>query len=219
MIEWLKKQPAVVRLWSTRRLHLFAIAREDAPAPSVDLRFQRNHWPDLEAFEQTERWLTRSAFLASARARLDEGEDVYTLVEGGRLVCFGWLKRDCREGRYSYVDQLVSFPSGSAVIYNGWVHPAARGRRLHQAAQLCRIAATFADPNGRYVFSAVEDANAAAYKSAARAGLRPQAVLETRTRFGRKRKSVDRMPDAYPFDVQMNEADTPMPTNVQEARA
>lgn len=219
MIEWLKKQPSMVRLWSTRYLHLFAISREHAHPSGHDTVFRRNHWPDLEAFEQTERWLPRSGFLATARERLDKGEDVYTLVEGGRLICYGWLRRHCQQSRYTYVDQTVIFAPGTAVIYNGWVHPEARGRRLHRAAQLQRIADAFTDPDGCYVFSAVEAANTAAYKSASRAGLHPQAVLETRTRFGRQRKSASRSPTAYPFEVQLEQAGSAASAEARQAHA
>jgi len=203
MIDWIRKQPAAVRLWSSRRLHLFGISKEDGAAIRATTEFRRNHLPDLEAFEQTERWLTRDAFLASARQRIDAGEDVYTRVEDGRLVCYGWLRRDCRRNRYAYVDQTVEFAPGTALIYNGWVHPAARGRGLHQEAQRFRIADVLAEPAGRYLFSAVEEPNRAAHKSAVRAGLRPQAVLETRTRFGRQRKSAQRADGAYPFEVEV----------------
>lgn len=208
LMNWVRKQPAVVKTWSTHRLHLFAIDREAGGGFGSELPFRRNHWPDLVLFEPTERWLTREAFIASAKQRLEAGEDVYTLVEDGRLVAYGWLKRDNRNSRYAYVDQTVNFAPGSAVIYNGFVHPAARGRRLHQECQRFRIGDLFADPAARYVYSAVEEPNRAARKSAERTGLRPQAVLETRMRFGRARKSAVRLPGAYPIGFESDGAMT-----------
>ena len=206
LANWVRKQPAMVRAWSTHRLHLFAIDREAGARFGSELPFRRNHWPDLVLFEPTERWLTREGFIASAKERLEAGEDVYTLVEDGRLVAYGWLKRDNRSSRYAYVDQTVSFAPGSAVIYNGFVHPAARGRRLHQECQRFRIGDLFADGAARYVYSAVEEPNHAARKSAERTGLRPQAVLETRMRFGRAHKSAVRLPGAYPIGFESDGA-------------
>lgn len=199
LLDWVRKQPPVVRAWSTRRLHLFAIDRERGAGLGSRLPFRRNHWPDLVLFEPTERWLTRETFIATAQARLEAGEDVYTLVEDGRLIAYGWLKRDVGRTHYPYIDQRVDFASGAAVIYNGFVHPAARGRRLHRECQHFRIGDLFADPTARYVYSAVEAPNRAAQISAERAGLIRQAILETRRRFGRATKSADRLPGAFPI--------------------
>jgi RimJ/RimL family protein N-acetyltransferase len=221
MIAWLRKQPVVVRTWSTRRLHLFGLGRDEGARLTSELPFRRNHWPDLVLFDPTERWLSREAFIALAQARLEGGEDVYTLVEDGRLIAYGWLKRDNRSSHYGYVDQTVTFAPGSAVIYNGFVHPAARGRRLHQECQRFRIGDLFADPAARYVYSAVEEPNRAALVSAERAGLRRQAVLETRMRFGRARKTAERLPGAFPIGFESDgvTAAAPAPHGLHGASA
>lgn len=201
---WIAKQPPAVRLWSDRRLTLFGIEKAASP-PRPDIPIRLNHWPDLEAFEQTVSWLGRDSFLRSQKERIEKGGRVYTYVEEGKLLFYGYATVNSSQSRYPYVDQVVHFPLGTALIYGGFVHPAARGRRIHLAAQQFRMADLFSLPDIRWVFSAVEDTNPSAYRSAQRARLVPHAELRTTRRFGKVHKRATRLPHSAPLRFTVGE--------------
>jgi L-amino acid N-acyltransferase YncA len=200
----LKKQPAIVRLWSDRALTIFAA--DTAPeAPNLDIRI--NDIGQIRQFEQTVSWLTRDAFIAGAERRIAAGNLVFTYAEqAGPLLGYGYAQPNARETTYTHVDQRVIWPERTAAIFGGFVHPSARGRALHAALQFARVRHLILDLGMRWVASGVASDNAAALASAAKTDLRPVALLTTRRRFG----SADRHAVRYEaaFTAQFPDATT-----------
>jgi hypothetical protein len=177
--------PARRWLFSDHYLMVWAIDRAHALPPDDDDGLHRNSTADLELFEQTERWLSPQAFAAEARRRLDDGLHVYTAVQGRRLVHYVWLVPLQAKAWFPHVGQEYLFPPGTAVMFNDYTHPAARGHGLHQRSMRRRIWDSLQRPEIEWVYVATESHNHASRKVATRAGLRCMDVLYEHCRLGK----------------------------------
>ena len=183
-------------LRSDRYLLLHAIdASQVKPVQADELHI--NALDDLAHFEQTERWLPRDTFIAEARRRIDaEGMRLYTAILGDRLVHWGWLVPRQQRSWFPYVQQHYDYPDGTAVLFNAYTHPAARGTGLHTRSMMRRVADGAAQPGARWVYTAIESHNRASRAVAARCGFKCVDVLFERIRCGRVQRG--RMtPDDY----------------------
>jgi RimJ/RimL family protein N-acetyltransferase len=183
-------------LRSDRYLLLHAIDAAQAKPVGLD-ELHINALDDLDLFQQTERWLSRETFVAEARRRIDEeGMRLYTAVSGDVLVHWGWLVPRQQRSWFPYVQQHYDFPEGTAVLFNAYTHPAARGTGLHTRSMMRRIADGAAQPGARWVYTAIESHNKASRAVAARCGFKCVDVLYECIRFGRVQRG--RMtPDDY----------------------
>lgn len=170
---------------SDRYLLLHAIEADRAPTAAADDGLRCNRLDDLAWFEQTERWLPPEVFVAEARRRIGDGLRLYTAVHDGRLVHYGWLVPNQSEAWLTYVQQRYHFPPGSAVLFNAYTHPAARGSGLHERSMRRRVADAAALPGTQWVYTAIESHNTASRTVAGRVGLRCVDVLFERVRWGR----------------------------------
>lgn len=183
-------------LRSDRYLLLHAIdASQVKPVQADELHI--NALEDLAHFEQTERWLPRDTFIAEARRRIDdEGMRLYTAILGDRLVHWGWLVPRQQRSWFPYVQQHYDFPERTAVLFNAYTHPAARGTGLHTRSMMRRIADGAAQPGARWVYTAIESHNKASRAVAARCGFTCVDVLYECIRFGRVQRGRT-TPDDY----------------------
>ncbi len=67
-----------------------------------------------------------------------QGFHLYTYVEGGRLLHYGWLIERQTRGEDGWVDQVYFPPPDTAVLFDHFTHPLARGRGLYLQA-ICRL--------------------------------------------------------------------------------
>ena len=86
---------------------------------------------------------TKSRFLSKALRRLEMGQIAFTHVEKGLLLHYSWLITRTREAGSEF-GHRYAFAEPAALLWNGYTHPAARGRGLHQASirQRARYVAT-----------------------------------------------------------------------------
>ena len=96
----------------------------------TDIR--KNSLTDLLCFQVRESWHSKSAFLASAIQRLEEGETVYTVCREGILLHFGWLIERQQKAHFSEVGAEYQYPEPGAVLYDFYTDPTARGQGLYQ---------------------------------------------------------------------------------------
>ncbi len=138
-------------VWSDRYLVIYRSGRTEAEAiapPSREINV--NSLDDLAKFEQTKSWLTPETFLTKARQRIAAGEMVFTATANGKLVYFCWLVPEQHNGHFPYIDQAYVYPPGSAVMYNAYSHPDARGQGLHRCGLKAIIRWALADPDTNY---------------------------------------------------------------------
>lgn len=180
--------PPVRWAWSDRYLLLFAIGAEAALPADADDGLECNNLEHLRCFRQTERWLPPEAFIAEAQARIRSGMRLYTAVRDDVLLHYGWLVPRQTQARFPYVSQEYDFPIGTAVLFNAYTHPAARGGGLHERSMRRRIADAASQPDTRQIYTAIEAHNAPSRAVAARAGFRCVDVLYETVRFGAVRR-------------------------------
>lgn len=172
-------------LYSERYLLLHAIQAERVNIEKIN-EFNVNTIDDLAGFEQTERWLTRESFLTEAKRRIEEdGMLLYTVVAHGVLVHYAWLVPRQSRSWFPYVQQYYDYPENTAVLFNAYTHPAARGTGLHSRSMMRRVRDGATQPGARWIYTAIESHNRISRATAARCGLECVDVLYERTRFGR----------------------------------
>ncbi|MGI8470495.1 MAG: GNAT family N-acetyltransferase [Pyrinomonadaceae bacterium] len=142
------------------RIYAFDVEKiSGIPNPNL---MNRNRIEDLLKYEPTESWhLSASAFHRLATERLSEGIHIYTKVEAGKLAHYGWMIERQEKSFISEVNQHFTMPPDSAVLFDFFTHPQARGRGFYQAAlrQILHDASRI--PNTRQIYIAVAADNAA----------------------------------------------------------
>jgi len=105
-------------------------ARQFEPAEE----FARDRLTDLLAFHPYESWQTRQRFLSSALDRIESGCHAYSFVKDGKLLHCGWLADRQETAYFTEVGQKYKFPSKTAVLFDFFTFPEARGRGFYQKA-------------------------------------------------------------------------------------
>ncbi|HKT33734.1 MAG TPA: GNAT family N-acetyltransferase [Nitrospira sp.] len=132
-------QVARKRLWyrCEKRIYVYEADRILAlPNPN---RLQRDRPEELRYYEQTASWQqSPDVYRATALKRLADGEHLYTLVEGNRLLHYAWLQPCHTRGEDTAVGQAFVPPADSSALYDHYTHPSARGQGLFSQA-LCQL--------------------------------------------------------------------------------
>lgn len=141
-----RRVPAVllsnVRDWLLRdsEFRIYSLVPDRVCRASPTVPVSRDSLADLLRYAPAEGWQTKQAFLSRALARLEDGEHVYTITEGERLLHYGWLREQADKTFSTEVRQELRFPQGSAYLHDFYTFPHARGRGLDQQV-LCQILA------------------------------------------------------------------------------
>jgi RimJ/RimL family protein N-acetyltransferase len=93
------------------------------------------------------------AYHKMALERMAQGYHLYTFVVQGRLLHYGWLIERQVRGVDGWVDQTYFPPQDTAVLFDHFTHPSARGRGLYFQAlcQLLHDARDLAEPRQAHV--------------------------------------------------------------------
>jgi hypothetical protein len=127
------------RLWYCRELRIYSYPLDAAPRLPLPTIFRRNCLDDLECYERSSKeQQSPDAYRKTALERMRQGFHLYTLVEGGRLLHYGWLIERQTRGEDGWVEQVYFPPPETAVLFDHFTHPLARGRGLYFQA-LCRL--------------------------------------------------------------------------------
>jgi CelD/BcsL family acetyltransferase involved in cellulose biosynthesis/RimJ/RimL family protein N-acetyltransferase len=175
-------------LWSHEEVRVYAVQAEGAGASEDPKVARRDVTEDLLAYEPVPGFSTREEFLSRALNRLQDGHHVYTRVENGRLVHYGWMAEAQYRAELSEVGQELSLPPGSTAVYEYFTHPVARGRGLYQQSlrQMMREAA--AVPGTKWIFIWVTGGNAPSRHVIEKAGFEYRGSAFQRTVLGRTRR-------------------------------
>lgn len=167
-------------------------ARELADTQGV----HRDSICDLLSYE-TLSWegTARKEFLRTCLARLENGAHAYTASEGGALLHASWLWE--RES-ISQPDRghRIQLPPNSAVLWDDYTDPRARGRGLHRLAIQKRMRDAAFVPGTEWLFIGVFSDNHRSRKNIERMGFEHYASFFTSVRLGRTRRWVVLTPDA-----------------------
>jgi CelD/BcsL family acetyltransferase involved in cellulose biosynthesis/RimJ/RimL family protein N-acetyltransferase len=147
---------ARARLWETKEMRIYTYDVELARQLSVPQMMNRDCLPDLLAYQPSEAWQPRfRMFLKHALSGLEAGAHIYSYVQDGRLVHYGWLIEREQKSFITEVGHDFYLPPDSAVLTNFYTHPAARGLGFYRQSlrQLLHDAALI--PGTRHIFIAV----------------------------------------------------------------
>ena len=120
------------RLWWCDEVRLYAMPANRPGSPPPGLSLRRDAIDDLLTYEQVPGTSPRQEFLARARARLGNGHHVYTCANGGTLLHHGWTAEHQSSALLTEVSQEVPLPPRSAVLYDFYTHPSARGQGIYK---------------------------------------------------------------------------------------
>ena len=127
------------RLWYCRELRIYRYPLEEAPHLPLPTLFRRNCLDDLRYYERSAKeQQTPDVYRRMAVERRAQGFHLYTFVAGGRLLHYAWLIERQTRGEDGWVNQAYFPPPETAVLFDHFTHPLARGRGLYYQA-LCRL--------------------------------------------------------------------------------
>lgn len=190
------RNPVTDWIWMGRHLIVYRMDRNKAQSLLVDSAFKVNSEGDIFCFQQTERWLNRDSFIAEARRRISNAIRIYTITNNDIILHYGWLVSHQERDWFPYIQQYFDFPLKTAVLFNFYTHPTARGRGLYQRA-MARMAHDAARiENAEHVFIAVESHNRSSRHAVEKVGFQSVAIPYLRQHFGRTTRNV-LIPSAY----------------------
>jgi GNAT superfamily N-acetyltransferase len=188
----LTNHPLARKAWSDRQLNLF-VAEANCPIPTNALQIRVNDFDHINRFEQTTSWLTRDGFISFASEHCARPDCyIFTVADAdGPLLGYALAEANALQSDFGEVDQSVRWRKLTATMYGGFVHPQARGRRIHDVLRAARINFLIGERGMRWVVGAVEADNSSAMQSTRKAGyFRMVATLRTRYRLGIPSRSV-----------------------------
>ena len=127
------------RLWYRRELRVYSYPLDISPSLPRPTIFQRNRVDDLQYYERSSKeQQPPEAYRKMAVERMAQGFHLYTFVDGGRLLHYCWLIERQTQGEDGWVDQVYFPPPETAVLFDHFTHPLARGKGLYFQA-MCRL--------------------------------------------------------------------------------
>ena len=183
------------RLWYGRELRIYRYPLEERPPLPFPTHFRRNCLDDLRYYEQSSsEQRPPEAYRKLSVERMAQGFQLYTLVEGDRLLHYGWLIERQTRGEDGWVQQVYFPPPETAVLFDHFTHPVARGRGLYFQA-LCRLLHDARDvARARQAYVTVFASNGPSRHVIEKVGFRHEASLFKERRLLRSRRyavSVD----------------------------
>ena len=127
------------RFWYVRELRVYRYPLDETPALPLPTIFRRDCLDDLKYYERSSKeQQPPDVYRTQAVERTAQGFHLYTFVEEGRLLHYAWLIERQTRGEDGWVDQVYFPPPDTAVLFDHFTHPLARGRGLYFQA-LCRL--------------------------------------------------------------------------------
>ena len=176
-------------MWHRLELRVYCCPVERiARLPRVTT-MRRDCLEDLEHYEATDAdQMAPEAYREAARQRRAQGHHLYTAVEDGRLVQYGWLIDRQARGEDAALGQVFFPPPDSAALYDHYTHPRARGRGLHFAGLCQRLHDAVDLAGAQRAFTYVYSGNTASRRGVERAGFEHVGSLVTERRLLMRRR-------------------------------
>jgi hypothetical protein len=130
---------AAKQIWYRSELCVYVLPVEEIGTLPHPVAMQRDRFDDLRYYERTAAvQLSPENYRREARARLDRGEHLYTLVENDTLLHYAWLVPFARPERDKVLGQVFYPAADSVSLYDHFTHPFGRRRGLYFKA-MCQI--------------------------------------------------------------------------------
>jgi CelD/BcsL family acetyltransferase involved in cellulose biosynthesis/RimJ/RimL family protein N-acetyltransferase len=169
------------------RIYSFDVGRiKNLPEPKI---MKRDSVADLLKFKPVESWqFTASQFHQVCLERFEDGNHSYTLAEGDTLLHYGWMVERQAVSYVFEVEQEFELLPNSAILYDYYTHPKARGKGLYKKALYQCLHDAAQVPDTEQVFIGVLADNKASRQIIEKVGFVYQGSLFKETKLGKVRK-------------------------------
>ncbi|MCX4028113.1 GNAT family N-acetyltransferase [Endozoicomonas sp. SM1973] len=160
LLHKLLKQPALSWIFQRHELAVYRLELDKEKAC-----FQRTSHvkllseDELQLLEAWEDWQDVEELRRDFQHRMSEGELMFGVVENQKILAFAWLIPQAKASLFPLVRRHFHYPEGSAVIYNVYTSPMARGRGLYRAVLHACITYAVNKLNLKYIYQAIEPTN------------------------------------------------------------
>jgi len=117
---------------TTVEMRIYRLTIDESRQYAANGKMKKNSISALLKFKPIESWQNKQLFSLSALERLENGEYCYTFSTDDELLHYGWLIESQQESFVTEVKQKYTFPPKSAVLYDFYTSPTARGQGLYQ---------------------------------------------------------------------------------------
>ncbi|MBU2709920.1 GNAT family N-acetyltransferase [Zooshikella harenae] len=169
---------------------------EDTGAELTEAPFKTNDLDDLLKYVPCYSWQDRYRFTREALQRIEQGEIPYTYADQSTLLSYAWLIPNAKQAFFNEVQQGMFFPPQSAVLYDSYTHPPARGQGLHQLSMQQRIHDAFSIHHAKQLFIVVTATNNVSRHVIEKYGFEYIGSLYYHRRFNKEEK-INRLPSIY----------------------
>ena len=189
-------------IWSRTELRVYCFSAERIRALPDPRTLRIDSSEDLACYERTDfhGQMPKDEFLRTAQERLANGCHAYTFVENGRLLHYGWMQERQVEAKDPKVGITFYPQPGSALTWDHYTHPAARGRGLYRMS-LCQSLHDAVERAGaKRVYAYVFGTNTASWRVAEKI-FRQEGTLVREVRLGKVTRYV--VANVTPFDYRL----------------
>ena len=148
--------------------------------------------PDLLKYRPVEGWQdTTSQFHQKVLRNFENGIHSYSLADENQLLHYGWLIERQEISQVFEVDQEFKLPENTAVLFDYFTHPEARGKGLYQKSILQGLHDASKIDGTKQVFIGVMADNASSRHVIEKLGFRYEGSLFEETKLGTTRRWQD----------------------------
>jgi CelD/BcsL family acetyltransferase involved in cellulose biosynthesis/GNAT superfamily N-acetyltransferase len=171
------------RIYSQDVSIIYRVERNDEAVPAPEAGklpvLRKDELSDFLRYSGSNRWLSHNRLMAAAVRRIDQRQHCFTAIEDGILVHYGWLQLNRQTIEITEVGMKIDLPPSTAVLYDFYTEPSARGRGLYRRALRHIVADAFAAGADRAFIGAMEG-NRPSRKGIESAGFKPYLRLTHR---------------------------------------
>ena len=127
------------RVWYRRELRVYSHSLADLSGLPHPVILERDCIDDLRYYERASKeQQSPHVYRKLATERMEQGFHLYTLVVHGRLLHYAWLIERQARSEDAWVEQVYFPPSDTAVLFDHFTHPSARGQGIYFQA-ICQL--------------------------------------------------------------------------------
>jgi CelD/BcsL family acetyltransferase involved in cellulose biosynthesis len=180
----------VQRFWYRAALRMYVITAEEAAKLEYSQTMSKDCLEDVLKFQPTKSWYPHQYFLSQALRRIEKGNHIYTYVEQGQLLLYGWSVEQPNKVFFPEVEQELNFSSGSALLFDFYTHPALREREHEVFRNFLQtmLSDTMASGDIKQIYITVPMNNQHLRQAIEDLGLTYNYSLFKEIRFGKKRQ-------------------------------
>ena len=189
------------------RMYSFDVEKiKTLPNPNL---MKKNSVSDLLKFRPVEGWQeTTSQFHQKVLHNYESGTHSYSTSDSDTLLHYGWLLERQKTSNVYEVDQKFNLPPDTAVLFDYYTHPKARGKGLYNNSILQGLHDASKIPETKQVYIGVMADNTPSRHVIEKLGFKHEGSLFKETRFGvaKKWQVWDKVSEIKEKDVILKES-------------